>query len=72
MKNKKTNLYFLLVAIIPLILFLLFKTSSKTELTDSKIEYVSINNIGEESCLQCHKNTKGISVSQGVCQNTDR
>ncbi|MFK5879336.1 MAG: hypothetical protein QM478_07550 [Flavobacteriaceae bacterium] len=61
MKKKKTNIYFLLVAVIPLILFLLFKTSFKTELTDSEIEYVSINNIGQESCLQCHENTKGYS-----------
>ena len=58
---KKNTIYFLAVAIIPLILFLLFKTSSKTELTDNAVEYVSINNIGEESCLECHQNTKGYS-----------
>ncbi len=61
MKNKKNSLIYILAVAIPLIIFLIFKTSLKTQFSDVDVEYVSINNIGEESCLQCHQDTKGYS-----------
>ena len=65
MRNKNTKILFLLAAVMLLILFYFFKTSIGSNYIDSnwnsEPEYVSIENGGKESCLQCHINTKGYS-----------
>ena len=65
MKYKNTKIIFLLAAMLLLIYFLLFKTTIGTDYIDanwsSDTEYISLENDGRESCLQCHINTKGYS-----------
>ncbi len=65
MKKKSSNFLLLITAGLLLILFFLFKTSVGTEYVNSiqgtESEYVSLNSIDQESCLQCHVNTKGYS-----------
>ena len=65
MKKKSSNFLLLITAGVILILFFLFKTSIGTEYVNSiqgsESEYVSLNSLDQESCLQCHENTKGYS-----------
>ncbi|MBE9489756.1 MAG: hypothetical protein IMY67_05635 [Bacteroidetes bacterium] len=65
MKYKNTKIIFLFAAFLLLILFFFFKTTIGGDYVDqnwsSETEYVSIENGGQESCLQCHLNTKGYS-----------
>jgi len=65
MITKSTKIIFLLAAVLILILFFLFKSKIGSDYFDSnwdsKTNYVSIENEGQESCLQCHLNTKGYS-----------
>lgn len=65
MKRKSSKSIFLITAGIILFLLLLFKITVETDYVksslDSKTDYVSIINNEQESCLQCHINTKGYS-----------
>ena len=62
MNRKKSNLCILtsVVLLLIVVLFLMNKESFYTSTnTDSK--YVSVETKADESCLQCHINTKGYS-----------
>jgi len=59
-KYPKTVFFSLLFFVI-LIIFLLRSNKYFNSASIEEIQYVKIENIGEESCLNCHSNTKGYS-----------
>lgn len=59
-KHYKTGFLALLILVILLLFF--FKNQTYFESKNmQEIEYVKVENVDEESCLNCHQNTKGYS-----------
>jgi len=62
MQNKYAKVGFFLLLFLVILIVFLFKNGEyfKSDLV-KEIQYVKIENIDEESCLNCHSNTKGYS-----------
>ncbi|NOR27917.1 MAG: hypothetical protein GQ540_05260 [Lutibacter sp.] len=62
MKNKYIKIFFFVVIISILIVAFLLKSQPYfSSITLSENQYVKIENLDKESCLNCHSNTKGYS-----------
>ena len=64
MRNKYTRIVLILITSFVLFFFFIFKKEEVSHYIDvnkTSEEYTFIENIEQESCLQCHQNTKGYS-----------
>mgnify|MGYP001814011860 CR=1 FL=1 len=61
MKLKDTKFWFLIIAVIAITIFLFLRNMVFQDTYVKVNEYTKIENIAQESCLECHQNTKGYS-----------
>lgn len=63
MTKKIFKIWFFIIVFCGLIVFLILrKEYFLNHKTTSEAEYLVIGNVGKESCLKCHQNTKGFSA----------